>query len=751
MSSARRRKHTSIPSARGRKPETSKTTSRQKALLVGFGVVTVVATLLALEGILHLIGYADPGARPDPFLGFEKTQPLFCLTTDASGDAVYATCPNKETFFNRQQFAARKQPGTFRIFCLGGSSTYGRPYRWETAFPRWIELILNSSSPERHFEVINAGGISYASYRVANLVEEILESDYDPDLLIIYCGHNEFLEKRTYGDLIDRASPVHRTRVFLERFRSVTLLRSAIGRLRPQSESGGSRYLMDDEVDAILDRSAGLDYYTRDDALRDNVLRHYEIGLERMVEMARTHGVPVVLVDMVYNLKDFSPFKSVHSEGLSEADRTQWDVLYRLGCSEMETGRPVEAAEAFTKAAEIDPRHAELQFRIGRCFEKMGDLAAAESCYLLAKDEDVCALRALEGMNAAIERVATRYDVPLVHLNSRLREVERQRTGSPIMGNDLFLDHIHLTIEGQQIMALEIVECLRREGLIRTAREPDRDQLCQVFDEIEASLDADYMAQRHLNLAKVLSWAGREQEAKHHLAVAAEFMSDNPEVHYRVGKSLREAGRTEEALDEFHKALEIKPDYAAAHNDMGLCCLAEGDIQGAEQCFRKALELRPDQAMPCVGLGRCYEARGMLDRAIAEYEKAIDLQPDYADALNNLGLAYHQAGRFAEAEQAFRRILDLYPDHAEVRVNLGSLYMDTGKHTEAENEFRKALQAKPELHQAYGNLGLVLLAKGDRAGAIAMFKKVLEHNPGDKGAIDLLHRLGVAEGRIVPE
>jgi tetratricopeptide (TPR) repeat protein len=751
MSRTRRKKRRSAPCARVSKPETSKTTPRQKALLVGFGAVTVVVALLALEGILHLTGYADPAARPDPFLGFEQTQPLFRLAADASGDAVYVTCPNKETFFNHQQFTARKQPRTFRIFCLGGSSTYGRPYRWETAFPRWIELILNSSGSDRHFEVINAGGISYASYRVANLVEEILESDYDPDLLIIYCGHNEFLEKRTYGDLIDRAGALHRIRVFLERFRLVTLLRSALGGLRSSSESSGSRYIMDDEVDAILDRSAGLDYYARDDGLRDDVLRHYEIGLERMVEMAGMRGVPVVLINMVYNLKDFSPFKSVNSEGLGEAHRTQWHILYRLGCGEMEKDRPVEAADALRKAARIDPRHAELQFRIGRCFEAMGELAAAESCYLRAKDEDICALRALEGMNAAIERVATRYDAPLVDLNSRLREVTRQRTGSPILGNDLFLDHIHLTIEGHQIMALEIVECLRREGLLDTARNLDRDQLCQVFDGIEASLDADYMAQRHLNLAKVLSWAGREHEAEHHLALAAELMSDNAEVRYRVGKSLREAGHTEEARDEFVRALEIRPDYAAAHNDMGLCCLAEGDIQGAERCFRKALELRPDQAMPRVGLGRCYEARGMLDRAIAEYEKAIDLQPDYADALNNLGLAHHQAGRFAQAEQAFRRILDLYPDHAEVRVNLGSLYTDTGKHAEAEREFRKALQTKPDLHQAYGNLGLVLLTKGDRAGAVAMFEKVLEHNPGDQGAIDLLRRLGAGEGRTAAE
>ena len=45
-------------------------------------------------------------------------------------------------------------------------------------------------------EIINTGGISYASYRVARLMEELLA--YQPDVFVIYTGHNEFLEKRIY-------------------------------------------------------------------------------------------------------------------------------------------------------------------------------------------------------------------------------------------------------------------------------------------------------------------------------------------------------------------------------------------------------------------------------------------------------------------------------------------------------------------------------------------------------------------------
>lgn len=751
MGSAQRKKRRSTSGKRSRKRGAAGTTPHQKGLLVGFGFAAVIVALLILEGVLHIIGYGEPGVRPDPFLGFERIQPLFSLTKDTSGNTFYATSPNKGVFFNHQQFAASKPPGTFRIFCFGGSSTYGRPYRCETAFPRWVEVILNSLSPRQRFEIINAGGISYASYRVSNLVEETLEAGYDPDLLIVYCGHNEFLEKRTYGDLIGSKDPLRRTRVFLERFRSTALLRAALSGLRPQSRLDDPRFCMDDEVDAVLDRSAGLDYYTRDDALHENIVRHYEVSLERIVEMAKTHGCPVLLVNVVYNLKDFSPFKSVHPEGMTEADRAQWDILYSLGCRHMEAGRPLKALDAFAKAADIDPRYAELQFRIGRCFEEAGDYAAAERSYIRAKDEDVCPLRAPEGINQAIERVASRHRVPLADLRSRLREIALERSGCPILGNDLFLDHVHLTVEGYQLMAVEIVECLRREGLVEVPRACDMDQLCHLFDEIEESLDPGYMAQRHLNLGKVLSWAAREEEAEHHFALAAELMADNAEVHYRIGRTHRETGHIEGALAEFRQALEINPDYAAVHNDMGLCYLALNDPAGAQRCFHKALKLRPDQAMPHVGLGRCHAAAGRLDRSIAEYKKAIGLQPDYADALNNLGLAYHQSGRFDEAEIALLQALDLYPDNVEVRTNLGSLYLDMDRPVQAEAEFRRAVRIKPDLYQAYGNLGLVLLTKGNRAGAIEMFRKVLELNPQDQGALELLRSLGVRDARIAAE
>jgi len=64
--------------------------------------------------------------------------PLFVEETDPDGRKFLATPENKLVFFNQQRFPREKAPETYRIFCLGGSTTYGRPYNDTTSFAGWL-------------------------------------------------------------------------------------------------------------------------------------------------------------------------------------------------------------------------------------------------------------------------------------------------------------------------------------------------------------------------------------------------------------------------------------------------------------------------------------------------------------------------------------------------------------------------------------------------------------------------------------
>ena len=97
-------------------------------------VAAVLIFFLLLEGGLALFGVKPVTKSEDPFVGFASNAPLF-VPSQSPGDAGrMVTASNKLQFFNQQSFAKEKAPDSYRIFTLGGSTTYGRPYGDVTSF-----------------------------------------------------------------------------------------------------------------------------------------------------------------------------------------------------------------------------------------------------------------------------------------------------------------------------------------------------------------------------------------------------------------------------------------------------------------------------------------------------------------------------------------------------------------------------------------------------------------------------------------
>jgi hypothetical protein len=195
---------------------------------VGFSLIATVGFFLILEAVLAVAGVRPLLYDEDPFVGFSGVVPLFVERTGEDGIRVMATAENRLHLFNRQQFPVRKSPGTTRIFCLGGSTTYGHPYVDSTSFAGWLREFLPAADGSRRWEVINAGGISYASYRVTLLMEELVR--YQPDLFIVYCGHNEFLEARTYHSMLATPAPIRDLHSRLAATRTFSVLQRLIRR-----------------------------------------------------------------------------------------------------------------------------------------------------------------------------------------------------------------------------------------------------------------------------------------------------------------------------------------------------------------------------------------------------------------------------------------------------------------------------------------------------------------------------------------
>lgn len=417
---------------------------------ISYWFITIFMVFLlfsTVEICLRIFLPANEGYT-DPYISFKKTMPLFVLDPE---NAQYRTAANRLVFFRPQSFDAKKADSEFRIFCLGGSTVQGRPYSVETSFTTWLELNLKAADPARQWKVINCGGISYAGYRLVPIMKELL--DYQPDMFILCTGHNEFLEDRTYGKIKQTPQAVLTLNRLLLKLRSYRLLHDSVwNRPLPSAE-------MPEEVTAVLDFEKGLESYHRDDQWHQGVVNHFSHNLELMTRIARDNNIPLILASPPYSLRDCPPFKSQFS--VNDTDKQKVLDLWKesvLTDRDDIYGR----IRLLEKAAEIEHRHAGLLYSIATLYDRLGRFEDAKKWYLRAKEQDVCPLRILESMRLAIVRIAQKYKVPCIDVQS---EFERT-SDSGITDSMQLLDHVHPTIRCHQVIAGLLTNEIQKTGLV---------------------------------------------------------------------------------------------------------------------------------------------------------------------------------------------------------------------------------------------------------------------------------------------
>jgi tetratricopeptide (TPR) repeat protein len=667
---------------------------------IAYSLITTLLFFIVLEGVLALVGIQPAIDTSDPFVGFAGSSPLFVSDPESDDPDRMVTASGKLAYFNKQSFSRQKVSGTRRIFCLGGSTTYGRPYDDDTSFAGWLRELLPRVAPDVNWEVINAGGVSYASYRVARLVDELTE--YEPDLLIVYTGQNEFLEDRTYGE-IRRASPLRRhVTAALTRTRTYALVQRFL--LRPRNTQDAERFQMPDEVDAVLDHTVGPTSYERDDEQRQWILEHFEVNLSRIVHVAQGAGADVVLVTPASNLKDCSPFKSQHSEGLSDKRQQSWTQLYERARKLDRDGKLEGALADYRRAEAIDPRYAELHWRIGRVLLKLERFDEAQTALIRAVDEDVCPLRAISEIPQITHRTAEQMNVLVVDFEQIVAERCKQQLGHRSLGEEFFLDHVHPTISTNGQLAMAIVEQLIESGIVDARIAPSEEMVRDVSQQIESRIDPRQHAIALRNLAKVLNWAGKHREAGALAMRAADQLPDDPESLVLSAAHLAETGRVDRAIEHYRRALKHRPDYADAHQMLAAALVDRGQLNEALVHFTALAKLRGKDAHAWQMIGAIHAELRRFDEALPNFEMAVALKPDDANIHYNLANALSRLGRGPEAIEHYRRAVALNPDDADAHNNLGVMLMQEDRMSEAAEQFRLVLRIRPHDKIAEANL-----------------------------------------------
>jgi len=542
---------------------------RKVALALVVGPLSVALLLLAAELLCRATAGSSTALAPPRY-----------LVRGGTADGREALVPGPHPPLPGARFRVDAIPiahasGARRLLCLGDSTVHGHPFEPPATFPDWIAARLPRLIDRGCFETFNLGVNAMNSQAVLDLAGEL--APLRPDVVVVYVGHNEFLDQwlprvrrplsNAVARLLDRCYVGRRVRAWLG---------------PPPGGPGDLGLRGRDRRETIHDEPL----LAPEELARGE--RALAAALHTLVGRIRDAGALPVLVLPVCDLLDTPPEWSSFSPATSAPERERFrarldELIERRRALEARPSDSASGADAEADAAKesrallaalselkaADAGVARVDYERGRLLLRVGELSAAKQALLAARDRDGHPIRAPSARLDAI-RAAARETSALLVDPWPLFEAAAQ-DGIPGQ-HGLFVDYCHPDLLGHRLLAEAILRELARHGALvapeqwRFDAEPDV---------------ADYEAEMGLSRA-----AQADSLARRGL--------------FLVGES-----------------------YLDAANDEPL--------GAADALFGLALQTDDRCALARAGRGAVALVRGESQRALAEFEAASDLDPRALD------------------------------------------------------------------------------------------------------------------------
>lgn len=596
-------------------------------------------------------------------------------------------------------FTAEKEPGSLRIFVLGGSAAQGYPAP-EFGISRQLRVMLEHAFPERNIEVINAAISAVNSHVMLPVAKACLQ--YDPDFLLVYLGNNEVVGPYGAGTFYSGFSnnlTVIRLSQWIKSLRLYQLLARLTGRhLSPT----GSWKSMDSYLANTL--------YEDDERLK-SVYANFDRNLGELISAAAGEECPVILSTVGVNLRDSPPFAS------------------------KETG------------------HADAQYQLGRANLEAGKAEAALAAFKRARDSDGLRFRADSSLNAVIRDQAVQHEGQVTLVDSE-RLFERGDSGAiSVPGDEYFSDHVHLSFAGNFLVAKAMAEAVvsRIDPSSGFSSSMESVASALIYSDWDELRFARSLTEQLLSKPPFTNqWNHRERQLARSRQVrklSIQFTPDkfetvkglfeegleiepvNGSLKRRLGNLLVESGNPEKAREILLSVVRDDPEDIEAHNDLSLVSVSLGKFEEAERSILKildrnpyAIEARNAYLLILFNSRRFKEAERYSEELIGDHPGDPGFRHAFADILS-------VQGKRSEAKEQLREALQIDPRHSRSRKKLIEIH-------QREKDMAKALQVArgwtlvdPESAEAQNDLAQLLSLKNDYKSALEHYRRAIELDP----------------------
>ncbi len=650
--------------------------SSKKLFFYLFTISIPVLFIIILELFLNLFNYGD--------------HLKLILTTEKDGQKFYQLNPDVgQRYFIKtdqslipqlypQTFEFNKSPNTFRIFLLGGSTTAGFPYELNA---RWNSLLhdrLSAYYPDKNFEVINVGMSAVNSFSVLDFTRELVK--YDPDLFIIYMGHNEFYGAFGVGSLekIGKYPAVIRTYLMLKNFKTFQLLRSIIknifGIFQKSNQETPKRTLM---ASIVQEKSIPLD--SQDYQLAK---RYFSENLREIIDTIHQHDCPILASTLVSNLRDQPPFISLFSDTLSSKSEQRWNHFYERGKKQYQMGHYVFALSSFQHAMDIDASPAKLHFEMGKCYFALKDSVKAKKAFHRARDLDALRFRATTEFNHIIKQTCLTNKTPLVDVE----ETFATHSKMGIIGNEFITEHLHPNFDGYFLMAKTIASAIVEYNFFN-----DNPRNLQYSDDYFKKISSVTLLDKALgdvkiqkltsewpykNTVKIITYPDPNLKS-----VVEKIVHDYNsgeiswnEAHYRLAQYYSERNIFEKAIGEYLAVVKVVPHNYFPYVKIGNKYFIQDKLDLAEEWFQRALKL---ENLPFIHakMGMVRIKKNEFRVAANDFETAIKIDNQHSQLSNEekvlaryyLALCFIKLDKTSQAQSQIKHVLELDRNHKEAK------------------------------------------------------------------------------------
>jgi lysophospholipase L1-like esterase len=345
------------------------------------------------------------------------------------------------------QFPEPSGDDEVHLVVLGESSAAGVPYNFWLSIGHIVTWKLQEAIPDRQFRL----NIVAQSGAVLEQQHELLSRlSRRPDVLIVYCGHNEFSARIPSTRMVDHyrdQPPPAIWEVFVAWVERTSAL---CGWIRELSDKCRIAVPPPPEASrSLVDVPAYTPAESR--ALRAD----FESRLDQIVTFAEGVGAIPILIIPAANDADFEPNRSFLPAARTYPERAAFARDF-LAARRLEAHDPSRALALYRALVVREPEFAETHYRMARLLARAGDGEAAYRHAIRARDLDGLPMRCLTSFQEAYRAVASRHDCILIDAQAGFHAIGARGQ----LDDHLFHDLMHPSLRGQMVLAQAILDGL---------------------------------------------------------------------------------------------------------------------------------------------------------------------------------------------------------------------------------------------------------------------------------------------------